>query len=193
VCARPTPLRIPGLLLARPCAGPRRRHSHSSSHALHHDPDSSRPSAPARAGATAAPLDKPDLMGVRGHDPAGSDRLLIKPAAMVTRPVPAARGHFAAKAHPRRPVTSGPPALQRQPPTRWRHPSASVSERPIPIRATLPTGTTPVRSPSGHRGSITVPIRSVRCLPCPARTAVTFRPPRRPLPRHQRYSSRRKG
>jgi hypothetical protein len=27
---------------------------------------------------------------VRGHDPAGSDRLLIKPAAMVTRPVPAA-------------------------------------------------------------------------------------------------------
>jgi hypothetical protein len=38
VCARPTPLRIPGLLLARPCAGPRRRQGRSSSHALHHDP-----------------------------------------------------------------------------------------------------------------------------------------------------------
>jgi hypothetical protein len=46
-----------------------------------------------------------------GSRPHGSDRLLIKPAAMVTRPVPAARGHFAAKARPRRPVTRGPLAL----------------------------------------------------------------------------------
>ena len=99
-------------------------------------------------------VESPRGRTVRGHDPTGSDRLLIRPAAMVARPVPAARGHFARKA---RPETAGyewatraaSASLPRAGGTGAT--SISSSERPVTIRATLPAGTNPVRSPSGHR------------------------------------------
>jgi hypothetical protein len=87
VCARPTPLRIPGLLLARSSAGPRRRQGRSSSHALHHDPGLPTKYAITRR-RTAAPLDRPDLMGVTGHTRLPRVvKLLIKPAAPVPGPL----------------------------------------------------------------------------------------------------------
>jgi hypothetical protein len=58
---------------------PRRRQGRSSSRAPP-EPGSSQLRAPARNDETAA-LDRPDLMGARGH--ATADRLLIRPATMV--------------------------------------------------------------------------------------------------------------
>src|SRR5512132_32036 len=98
-------------------------------------------------------------MGVRGHDPTGSDRLLIRPAAMVTRPVPAAQGHFERKA---RPGTAGDEGA-----TRAASPSLHVpapGEQPVCLPSdgrlrseplSLPT---PTRSgaQAGTAGSITV-------------------------------------
>jgi hypothetical protein len=85
---------------------------------------------------------------------------------MVARPVPAARGHFARKA---RPETAGyewatraaSASLPRAGGTGAT--SISSSERPVTIRATLPAGTNPVRSPSGHRRGASQ-LRTVR--PC---------------------------
>jgi hypothetical protein len=74
----------------------------------------------------------------------GSDRLLIRPAMWWARPVPAARGHFAAKAHPRRPVTSEPPAL----------PASACHARPRPRQldpSSRMAGYDPSHSPCRHQ------------------------------------------
>jgi len=91
VCARPTPLRIPGLLLTRSCAGPRRRHGRSSSHALRHAPTPPTQLRHTRR-RTAAPLTGPTSW-VRWDTPAclGWSGSSIRPAAP-TGPAPAAAG-----------------------------------------------------------------------------------------------------
>ena len=97
-----------------------------------------------------------------GSRPHGSDRLLIKPAAMVTRPVPAVRGHFERKARPATAGYEGPLALpapasthqrqeSNQPACRRRATSLLAVGRPVTIRATRPADTNPIRSPGGNR------------------------------------------
>jgi hypothetical protein len=112
-----------------------------------------------------------------------SDRLLIKPAAMVTRPVPAARGHFEPKARPRRPVTKGPLALpapasmhQRQESNQPAcHRTAGYDPSHSPCRHQ--PGPEPKRAPSG---SITVTIRPS------SPTGRTWRGAARPWPGRRR-------
>ena len=94
-----------------------------------------------------------------GSRPHGSDRLLIKPAAMVTRPVPAVRGHFERKA---RPATAGYEGATRAASTSLHAPAPGEQPACLPsdgrLRSEPLALPTPTRSgaQAGTAGSITV-------------------------------------
>jgi hypothetical protein len=94
---------------------------------------------------------------VRGHDPTGSDRLLIRPAMWWARPVPAARGTSRQRHIHDGQLRVGHSRCRRQPAMPGRDQGNWDHRRgwPVTIRATLPAGTNPVRAQAGTAGSIT--------------------------------------
>ena len=122
-----------------------------------------------------------------GSRPHGSDRLLIKPAAMVTRPVPAVRGHFERKA---RPATAGYEGATRAASTSLHAPAPGEQPACLPQESNQPAcrrtaGYDPSHSPCRHQPD-PEPRRAPQAASQSRTAGVRARRPVRSTPRRRR-------